>query len=107
MIARIWHGATTAKDAQDYVEYLQQTGFAEFRSDPGNRGAYGLRRITGHKAEFLVISLWESQEAIRRFAGDDIGRAVFYPEDDRFLIERENRVSHYEVVFDGSSVAHE
>lgn len=106
MIARIWRGATAARDAQDYVEYLHQTGFSEFRSVPGNRGAYGLRRITGDKAEFLVISLWESEEAIRRFAGDDIEQAVFYPEDDRFLIERENRVSHYEVVFDGSPVPH-
>ena len=56
------------------------------------------------RAEFLLVSLWDSEDAIRQFAGDDIEKAVFYPEDDRFLVERENRVSHYEVVFDGSPV---
>jgi hypothetical protein len=43
--------------------------------------------------------LWESEEAIRRFAGGEIDRAVFYPEDERFLVEREERVSHFEVAF--------
>jgi heme-degrading monooxygenase HmoA len=105
MIARTWGGATKAEDAEAYLEYLHQTGFAEFRKVPGNRGALGLRRITGKRAEFIVLSLWESEEAIRRFAGDDIEKAVFYPEDEQFLIEREDRVSHYEVVYDGSAVA--
>lgn len=106
MIARTWRGATKAEDAEAYLEYLHQTGFAEFRKVPGNRGAMGFRRIVGDRAEFIVLSLWESEDAIRQFAGEDIERAVFYPEDDRFLIERENRVSHYEVVFDGVPVAH-
>ena len=35
---------------------------------------------------------------MRGFAGDDIGRAVFYPEDDRFLVERDDHVDHFEVV---------
>ena len=102
MIARSWRGATKAKDAEAYLEYLHRTGFAEYRKTPGNRGVLGLRRIDGERAEFLLISLWESEEAIRRFAGDDIEKAVFYPEDDRFLVERDRHVSHYEVVFDGS-----
>ena len=58
-----------------------------------------LRRVEGEKAEFLLVTLWESEEAIRRFAGDDIARAVFYPEDDRFLVERGELVDHFEVVF--------
>ena len=47
----------------------------------------------------LLLTLWESEEAIRRFAGEDIGRAVFYPQDESFLIETEDRVSHFEVAF--------
>ena len=58
-----------------------------------------LRRIEGDRAEFLLLTLWESEEAIRRFAGDDIGRAVFYPEDERFLVARDEHVNHYEVAF--------
>ena len=58
------------------------------------------------RAEFLLVSLWDSTEAIRKFAGEDIEKAVFYPEDERFLIERDNHVLHYEVVFESSPVAH-
>ncbi|MGH7579470.1 MAG: hypothetical protein ACREM9_04810 [Gemmatimonadales bacterium] len=99
MIARTWAGATRATDADAYLDYLHTTGFADFRATPGNRGVLALRRIRGDRAEFLLLSLWESEDAIRRFAGDEIGRAVFYPEDERFLVARNEHVDHYEVVF--------
>ncbi|MFN2564438.1 MAG: antibiotic biosynthesis monooxygenase [Gemmatimonadaceae bacterium] len=99
MIARTWRGATRAEDAQAYLEYLHQTGFPGYRETPGNLGAVALRRITGGRAEFLLVSFWESEDAIRRFAGDDGERAVFFPEDDRFLVERDDRVEHFEVVY--------
>ena len=97
MIARTWRGATRAADADEYVRYLEQTGLREFRATPGNRGALALLRRAGDRAEFLLLSLWEDEAAIRRFAGDDLERAVFYPQDDRFLVERGERVSHFEV----------
>ena len=99
MIARTWAGATRAADADAYLDYLHATGLAAYRATPGNQGTLALRRIEGDRAEFLLLTLWESEEAIRRFAGDDIGRAVFYPEDDRFLIARDEHVTHYEVAF--------
>jgi heme-degrading monooxygenase HmoA len=104
MIARTWRGATKAQDGEAYLEYLHRTGFAEYRKTPGNRGVLGLRRIVNDRAEFLLVSLWESEEAIRQFAGIDIDKAVFYPEDERFLVDRDNHVSHYEVVFDTAAV---
>ncbi|HEY8195431.1 MAG TPA: hypothetical protein VIG04_00525 [Gemmatimonadales bacterium] len=107
MIARSWRGATKAQDAEAYLEYLNQTGLAEYRKTPGNRGVLGLRRIVKDRAEFLLISLWDSTDAIRRFAGDDIEKAVFYPEDERFLVERDEHVSHYEVVFDNALIHQE
>jgi heme-degrading monooxygenase HmoA len=99
MIARTWRGATKADEADTYLEYLRRTGFAEYRNTPGNRAVLGLRRVVNGRAEFLLVSLWESEEAIRRFAGDDMERAVYYPEDERYLVERDDQVSHYEVVF--------
>jgi heme-degrading monooxygenase HmoA len=99
MIARIWRGATEAEDADAYLQYLHETGFAQYRATPGNLGVLGLRRIQEGRAELLLLTLWESEEAIRRFAGDDISRAVFYPEDDRYLVERDDRVSHFDVIF--------
>ena len=99
MIARTWRGATGAKDSAAYLAYLHRTGFSEYRKTDGNIGVLALRRIVDEKAEFLLVSLWDSEDAIRRFAGDDIEKAVFYPEDDRFLVDRDNHVTHFEVVF--------
>lgn len=101
MIARIWRGATRATDADAYVDYLHTTGFTHYRSTPGNQGAFCFRRVVGDRAEFVTLSFWESEQAIEAFAGEDIGRAVFYPEDDRFLVARDLRVDHYEVVYAG------
>ena len=100
MIARIWRGATKADDADTYFDYVHQTGLTQYRATPGNCGVLALRRVVDGRAELLLLTLWESEEAIHRFAGDDIGLAVFYPEDDRYLIEKDDRVSHYDVVFD-------
>jgi len=98
MIARIWRGAVRREDADEYADYIANTGRAEYRSTPGNQGAWMLRRDDGDRSEIITFSLWESPDSIRAFAGDDIDQAVFYPEDDRFLIERDRTVRHYEVV---------
>jgi heme-degrading monooxygenase HmoA len=104
MIARTSARAARAADADAYLAYLNATGHAAFAATPGNRGALTLRRLGGDRAEFLVISLWESEDAVRAFAGNDIGRAVFYPEDDRFLVARDEHVTHYEVVHESAVV---
>jgi hypothetical protein len=57
-----------------------------------------LWRAVGDEAEFITLSFWESEESIRRFAGDETSKAVFYPEDDRFLVRRELTVEHYRLV---------
>ena len=97
MIARIWRGWTRAQDADDYVPYVQDTGIQAFRATPGNRGAFILRRAEGDRTEFVVVSLWGSLDNVKGFAGEDVEQAVFYPEDDRFLVERETTVTHFEV----------
>jgi heme-degrading monooxygenase HmoA len=98
MIARTWHGAVRAPDADAYHRYLLESGVPSLRATPGNRGVYVLRRIEGTEAHFFLISLWESLEAIRAFAGDDLERARYYPEDRRYLLALEPRVTHYEVL---------
>ena len=97
MIARIWRGAVRAEDAAAYVAYVQETGIDGYKDTPGNRGAWALSQVEGDRAEIVTVSMWESRSAIEGFAGQDIDRAVFYPEDDRYLIERDLTVSHYEV----------
>lgn len=98
MIARVWHGVTPASKGDAYMEYLEESGLKAYRSTPGNRGVYVLRRVEGGKADFVLISLWESMEAVREFAGPDVERAVYYPRDRDFLLEFEPKVAHYEVL---------
>lgn len=97
MIARIWRGAVRVVDAAAYAAYVQRTGIEGYQGTPGNCGAWLLWRIEGDRAEFVTVSFWESREAIEAFAGPDIDTAVFYPDDDQFLIERDLTVDHYEV----------
>jgi len=97
MIARTWRGTVRAEDASAYAEYVQQTGIDGYQGTPGNRGAWLMWRVEGGQAEFITVSFWESRAAIEGFAGPDIDKAVFYPEDDRFLVERDLTVRHYEV----------
>ena len=97
MIARVWIGRTRADDAEAYLRYLERTGPPQQRRTAGNRGSWILRRVDGDEAEFQVISLWESQDHIRAFAGEDVERAVYFPEDERYLLEMTPTVAHYEI----------
>lgn len=98
MIARTWRGLTREADKDTYFEYLQKTGLPDYRNTKGNQGVWVLRRVAEGKAEFLLISLWESWEAIKAFAGPDYEKAVYYPEDREFLLGLEPKVKHYEVL---------
>lgn len=97
MIARIWTGTVRRADADVYADYIRETGFAEYARTAGNRGAWMLRRDDGEQTEFITLSMWESVDAIRAFAGDDIEAAVLYPEDERYLVDGRSTVTHYEV----------
>ncbi len=101
MIARTWHGAVPLAKAHAYHAYLLKTGVPDYQGTPGNRGVTVLRRTEGDLAHFLLITLWESWDAIRAFAGDDVDRARYYPEDEAFLLELEPTVTHYEVLATG------
>ncbi len=102
-IARIWRGETKAEHADEYADYLERTGVAECRGTEGNLDVRVLRRVHGDRAEFLFVSVWESYDAIRQFAGEDYERAVYYPEDTEFLLGLDPDVTHYEVVSDRSA----
>ena len=103
MIARIWHGVTAASKADEYVDYLNETGVTDYRATEGNRGVYVLRRIEGDEAHFFTVSFWESIDAIERFAGPDAEKARYYPQDEKFLLGFEPTVQHYEIVAGAST----
>jgi heme-degrading monooxygenase HmoA len=97
MIARLWHGMTNAEDSDEYLEFLHKSGIPDYRATPGNKGVSVLRRSEGNKIHFLLISYWDSYEAIKAFAGDEIENARYYPDDYRWLLEFEPHVTHYDV----------
>jgi len=82
MIARIWRGRTRESDQNSY-------------------GVWVLRRVYEGKAEFTLISLWDSWDAIKAFAGPEYEKAVYYPKDKKFLLELDPNVTHYEVLQSG------
>jgi heme-degrading monooxygenase HmoA len=96
MITRIWHGRTTATKSDEYLNLMRTVAIPDYRSIPGNKGAYALRRIEDDTAHFLMVTFWESEDAIRAFAGDDIRVAKYYDFDKSLLLELEPTSSHYE-----------
>jgi heme-degrading monooxygenase HmoA len=97
MIARVWKGAVRRENGDAYARYIEGTGLAGYAETPGNRGAWMLRRDLGERTEFVTFTLWESVDAVKAFAGEDYETAVYYPEDDRFLVDRDLKCAHYEV----------
>ena len=96
MIARIWRGVTSAAQAEAYFAYLMEMGLKGYCAVAENRGVQILRRASEWMAECLLISLWESYEAIRVFAGEDRKRAVSFSKDQAFPLELEPKVTHDE-----------
>ena len=100
VIARIWHGRTLTSKADEYYGYLKEAGIDKIEAIQGNLGAQVLRRTDDKATEFMVITYWESREAIKKFAGDDIERTHFLPKDPQYLLELEPNVKHFEVWLD-------
>ena len=97
-IARIWHGRTKVDKANEYYAYLKEAGIQKIQGISGNLGVQVLRRTTKDVTEFTVISYWNSLDAIRQFAGQDIEKTHNLPRDAEFLLELEPTVAHHEVV---------
>ena len=103
MIARLWRGVAEGGNADTYQRHATATVFPALRDIPGHRGAFLLRRATGERTEFLAVTLWDSIDAIRAFAGADAEKAVVEPEARAVLAEFDDFARHYEVAFDGFS----
>lgn len=98
MIARRWHGRVPAGKAEEYLELMGTVGLPDYRSTDGNRGAWCLHRREGEIVHVEMLTFWEDEAAIRRFAGADMTRAKYYDFDPDYLFEMEPLVTHFEVV---------
>ena len=97
MIARLWHGTTPREKADAYLAFLKQRALPDYRATPGNLAAFILRRDEGGITHFTTLTHWESLASIEAFAGADIQRAKYYPEDAGFLLAFEPTVQHWEL----------
>jgi heme-degrading monooxygenase HmoA len=98
VVARVWHGQTLTNKADEYYKYLTEAGIKKIQSIPGNVGTQVFRRTDGRITEFIVISYWNSRDAIRAFAGNDIEQVHPLPKDNQYLIEPETKVKHFDVL---------
>lgn len=97
MIARIWRGMTDKDQAGHYLAYLRETGLKDYAKTPGHLGAFVVRRDQGEHCEIQIISLWQSMDAVRAFAGKNVDQSVYYPDDRHYLLDMEPLVRHYDV----------
>ena len=98
MIARIWHGKTSESNFDAYTDLLKRLAISDYEKTIGFKGLSFLRNIENGEAHFTLITYWENIEVIKNFAGDDVSKARYYPEDSEYLLEFEENVQHYEVV---------
>jgi heme-degrading monooxygenase HmoA len=97
MIVRMWRGQAVAANADAYEHFVTTKVFAALPAIEGHRGAYLLKRAIGGEVEFIAVTLWDSLDAIRRFAGDAIDRAVVEPEARAVLSSFDDVVRHFEL----------
>ena len=98
MIVRIWRGRIPKAKLGDYAIYMEETGLKEYTATPGNRGAWMLKQDHEDETEVAMLTFWDSWDAIRAFAGDELDRAVYYDRDREFLTRFDEKVEHFEVL---------
>ena len=97
LIARVWFGKGRRESAGEYVEYVRNTGVKDLTATEGNRGVLVLKRDGNETFDIGVISFWRSLHDVKRFAGRDINKAVYYEKDREYLLSMEPELLHYEV----------
>lgn len=97
MIARLWSAQATPAHAPGYVEHLRDHVLPATRAVEGYAGAMLLERETAETVELIVVTLWESLDAIEGFAGTDVERAVVADEAAAVLTGFDDRVRHYRI----------
>lgn len=105
MIAREWKCLCPTRHRDAFLLHLERTGVREARETSGYKGHLVLERLDlachagrSGSVEIGLTTFWESWEAVRAFAGEDMDRAVLYPGDERYEIIPDKHVRHYEVL---------
>lgn len=106
MIVRVWRGRVAAQNEKAYIQHLTRRVFPAFRTIEGFLGGSLLKEPRADGVEFMVITRWESMDAVRKFAAPDVTKAVVEPAAEEILIEYDRVVKHYEFVAEVSGAGH-
>lgn len=98
MISRRWRALAKSEEADNYVRHLQNDTFPQLSQIPGFVSASILRRPIADGVEFLIVTKWQSMDAIRQFAGESERVAVVPPAVQTMMVEYDTVVEHYEIV---------
>lgn len=100
MIIREWRGRAAKSNPESYPKHFRSAVAPGLRELPGFLGAHLSRRNLNEGIEFLVLTRWQSMDAVRAFAGDDVGKAIVEPGAVAALVDFDDRVQHYEMIED-------
>jgi hypothetical protein len=100
MISRHWKGTAKLGQAENYINHLKTDTFPELAKIDGFLRAEILKRTTDEGTEFLIVTVWESMDAIGCFAGPTPDVAVVPPQAQAMMISYDEHVVHYEVAED-------
>jgi len=96
----MWHGRVDASKSDEYAEFMKQRAAPDYRSVDGLQKLLFLRKNEKDVAHFLLVTYWDSMESVKKFAGEQPEKAKYYPEDDQFLLEKEELSTLYEVFYE-------
>jgi len=99
-IMRLWHGEVSIEKADEYEKFMIEKAAPDYGSVDGLLKLYFQRRNEDKSAHFLLVTIWDSLESIKKFAGAEPELAKYYPEDDKFLLKKEKNTSMYEVFYE-------
>ena len=100
MIVRMWHGRVDASRSDEYAEFMKQRAAPDYSSVDGLQKLLFLRTDEKDVTHFLLVTYWDSMESVKKFAGEEPEKAKYYPEDDQFLLEKEELSALYEVFYE-------
>lgn len=100
MIVRMWHGRVDSSKSDEYAEFMKQRAVPDYSSVDGLQKLLFLRKNEEDVAHFLLVTYWDSMESVKAFAGEQPEKAKYYPEDDQFLLEKEELSALYEVFYE-------
>ncbi len=95
---REWKCTCPRDTAEGFIDYLQETGIKDTQAIDDCVGYQVLRRELDGEVEITFVSFWKDLESMKKYAGDNLYKAVLYPEDAKFRIKPDTEVRVYEVV---------